>query len=396
MIKNSKFYIIYDLKTKKKILFTYNIQIHKTYYFRFNYLNITIKMMNQQKQVTLIIKSGEYFTYNSQELDFYKINYHPEFDPNDFFAAARLLYQLSYQTKILTLEQYVEILYKSEFKELLKVIIKGDVIKSTKDEKIILIEFSLNSGFKSQIIPFLLQRKEEALPKKRFALLITEPQYYDKYVNIMEALHLGIYKQENEDWEIHLAIEKQFPKLEGLEGIVITGSTSSAYDVWEDWKEPLFNFLKEADKLQIKMLGICFGHQILAHCLGGEARKMTHVPRMQVGRLTLLSGLEFAEYHIKNLNVYQIHGDYVFELPKNSEPLMSAQHCQNYAFKSSHLLGLQFHPEFNPLILLYFFWDFEDQQLKEVYLKQCYDSFKQGEDQQLAIWAYIINFLKNS
>ncbi|CAK78682.1 unnamed protein product (macronuclear) [Paramecium tetraurelia] len=303
---------------------------------------------------------------------------------------------MAYSTQIQNLEQYVEILYKNEYKELLKVVIQGEIIKSTKDEKIILIEYSLDLGFKSDIVPHILSGKEkQQQQRKRFALLITEPQYYLKYVNIMEALHLGIYKEVNEDWEVYLAIENQYPDLENLEGIVITGSTSTAFDMSENWKEPLVNFLREADKRQIKMVGICFGHQILAHCLGGEARKMTFVPHMQVGRLALLTGLNFGEFQIKNLNVYQIHGDYVFELPKDSELLMSAPHCQNYAFKSNHLLGLQFHPEFNPIILIYFFWDLENENLKEVYLKECYESFQKGEDNQFAIWEYILNFLKN-
>lgn len=42
--------------------------------------------------MTLIIRSGGHFIYNSKELDFFKITYCPEFDANDFFAAARLLY----------------------------------------------------------------------------------------------------------------------------------------------------------------------------------------------------------------------------------------------------------------------------------------------------------------
>ncbi|CAD8044035.1 unnamed protein product [Paramecium primaurelia] len=353
-------------------------------------------MMNKKKQVTLIIRQGEYFIYNSKELDFFNISYYPEFDPNDFFAAARLLYQMTYSIQIQNLEQYVEILYKNQYKELLRVVTQGEIIKSTKDEKIILIEFTIDQGFKSDIVPHILQEKEkQQKQRKRFALIITEPQYYLKYVNIMEALHLGIYKEDNEDWEVYLAIENQYPKLENLDGIIITGSTSAAYDMSENWKEPLFNFLKEADQRQIKILGICFGHQIMAHCLGGEAKKMTFVPHMQVGRLALLTGLNFGEYQIKNLNVYQIHGDYVFELPKNTELLMSAKHCQNYAFKNNHLLGLQFHPEFNPIILIFFFKDFQDENLREIYLKECYESFKQGEDHQLAIWDYILNFLKN-
>ena len=35
-------------------------------------------------------------------------------------------------------------------------------------------------------------------------------------------------------------MEHKFPDLQDLDGIVITGSSSAAYDLSEDWKEPLY------------------------------------------------------------------------------------------------------------------------------------------------------------
>jgi len=58
---------------------------------------------------------------------------------------------------------------------------------------------------------------------------------------------------------------------------------------------------------------------------------------------------------------------------------MSTNHCENYAFKSDHILGVQFHPEFNALILLYIFRNSSDP-LRDIYIKDCYDSFKEGYD----------------
>lgn len=55
----------------------------------------------------------------------------------------------------------MELLYKNEYKELLKVVIQGEIIKSDKGEKIILIEFSLDLGFKSEIVPLILEAREK-------------------------------------------------------------------------------------------------------------------------------------------------------------------------------------------------------------------------------------------
>lgn len=47
-------------------------------------------------------------------------------------------------------------MYKNEFKDLLKVILQGEIIRSIKDEKIILIELSIDIGFKSDVLPHIL------------------------------------------------------------------------------------------------------------------------------------------------------------------------------------------------------------------------------------------------
>ncbi|CAD8140311.1 unnamed protein product [Paramecium octaurelia] len=351
--------------------------------------------MEFNKQVTLIIKSENHFIYQSEALDLYSIKYSPNFDPNDFFAIARFLMQQQQKCQEdLTLELYVDLLLKQEFKDLLGIVNQGVILKATAQEKVIFLNYNVNFGFKSEIIPDILKQYKPKDIKQRFALLITEPLYYKEYVNIMEAMHFGIYKEENEDWEVYLVIENKFPDLQGLDGIIITGSSSAAYDLSEEWKEPLFQFLREADKMKIKLFGICFGHQVLAHCLGGEAQKMNHVDRMQVGRTALSTQFKWKDQLINNLNVYQIHGDYVAQLPKNTEVIMSARHCENYAFQSDHILGVQFHPEFNALMLLHIFRNSSDP-LRDVYIKDCQESFKDGYDHQQIIWEFTINFLKN-
>src|SRR5690606_22104738 len=57
-----------------------------------------------------------------------------------------------------------------------------------------------------------------------------------------------------------------------LEGIVITGSPAGVYDDLA-WLTPLRDFIRAAYAGSTRMLGICFGHQIMADALGGEVRK---------------------------------------------------------------------------------------------------------------------------
>ena len=72
--------------------------------------------------------------------------------------------------------------------------------------------------------------------------------------------------------------EGEFPSnLNECDAYLITGSKTGVYDN-EPWLEPLAQWIKHAYTHKAKLLGICFGHQMLAHCLGGHAsqRHKTH------------------------------------------------------------------------------------------------------------------------
>ena len=57
--------------------------------------------------------------------------------------------------------------------------------------------------------------------------------------------------------------------LDECDAYVVTGSKAGAYED-HDWIEPLSNWIVEAAQAEIKMLGVCFGHQVIAQALGGK------------------------------------------------------------------------------------------------------------------------------
>jgi GMP synthase-like glutamine amidotransferase len=58
-------------------------------------------------------------------------------------------------------------------------------------------------------------------------------------------------------------------QIEQATAIIITGSSNSAYDD-EPWIHFLSNVLVQAHQRKVKLVGVCFGHQIIAHALGGR------------------------------------------------------------------------------------------------------------------------------
>ena len=53
---------------------------------------------------------------------------------------------------------------------------------------------------------------------------------------------------------------------------LVTGSKYGVYDP-EPWIEPLKEFLRQARDARVPLIGVCFGHQIMAEAFGGSAAK---------------------------------------------------------------------------------------------------------------------------
>ena len=71
---------------------------------------------------------------------------------------------------------------------------------------------------------------------------------------------------------VSIAAGEKLPEVGGLEAILITGSSAGVYDGF-DWIAPLEDFVRAANSAKVPMVGVCFGHQLIAQALGGTARK---------------------------------------------------------------------------------------------------------------------------
>lgn len=134
------------------------------------------------------------------------------------------------------------------------------------------------------------------------------------------------------------------------DGIVITGSPAMVSDR-EPWSEHTGSWLADAVSAEIPLLGVCYGHQLLAHALGGEAgfhprgrETGTHQVELLDSALDdpLFKGLP------RQFPAQLTHRQSVLRLPRNAVLLARNEFEPHQAFRLGPCAwGVQFHPEFS-------------------------------------------------
>lgn len=148
--------------------------------------------------------------------------------------------------------------------------------------------------------------------------------------------------------------DEKLPSVDEVCGAVITGSPAMVTDRLE-WSEYTAEWLCQAVKYQLPILGICYGHQLLAHALGGR------VDFNPLGReigTTMVSPVAASSDDVlfsdiaKPFAVHVSHMQSVIELPSNATILASNDFDPHHAVKFSKLCwGMQFHPEFEEVAM---------------------------------------------
>jgi GMP synthase-like glutamine amidotransferase len=133
-----------------------------------------------------------------------------------------------------------------------------------------------------------------------------------------------------------------------VDAYLITGSKSSVYED-KPWITSLKEFVRELHRRRKKLVGICFGHQLVAEALGGKVEKS---PRgWGVGLHTHTFG-QLPAWHDRGTPSFDIlvsHQDQVIENASGVEVLAGSAFCENAVCQiGDHILTFQGHPEFVP------------------------------------------------
>ncbi len=156
-------------------------------------------------------------------------------------------------------------------------------------------------------------------------------------------------------------------KISDFKAIIITGSH---YNVTDNsvWIKYSCNIIKEAQKQNIPMLGICFGHQLLAYSLGGKVN--SHPKGIEAGNVEILlneEGKQDILLRILPENFFGLvnHSQTIAFLPPDSVPLASNDFEKHQAFRfGNNIWGIQFHPEFDLEISKEYMYKLENEIIK--------------------------------
>ena len=139
----------------------------------------------------------------------------------------------------------------------------------------------------------------------------------------------------------------EFPlSVAACDAYLVSGSRRSVYEDLP-WIARLSAFLRELHAARRRVVGICFGHQLIGQAMGGRAERAPQGWGLGRQPAEVLHTLAWMQPPAASYALYAVHQDQVTALPPGARRLAHSAHCENAMFVLDDLfLGVQGHPEF--------------------------------------------------
>ncbi|KHJ34022.1 putative glutamine amidotransferase class-i [Erysiphe necator] len=152
-------------------------------------------------------------------------------------------------------------------------------------------------------------------------------------------------------YNVHLL--GSLPVVDEFDAILLTGSRYNAFDD-DIWIKQLVSYVQTIlSERRVRVLGVCFGHQIVARALEGQ----NSVGRSRFGWEVGVTNVELTErgrkvFRTSRLALHQMHRDEVLVASRHVELLGSTAACANQGmYDYRRLFTIQAHPEYNEEIV---------------------------------------------
>jgi len=153
----------------------------------------------------------------------------------------------------------------------------------------------------------------------------------------------------------------KIPDISNYSGAIIAGSGQFNVTDWNDFvrsrAEKLYPFMQNCISLNYPLLGVCFGHQLMAHALEGKVKRDPKQAEVGTVKIILTSaGQKDVLYKNipKKFYVAAGHKDSVTKLPKGGVLLAKSNITKIESYKiKNNIYAVQFHPELDFEALIY-------------------------------------------
>jgi GMP synthase-like glutamine amidotransferase len=142
-------------------------------------------------------------------------------------------------------------------------------------------------------------------------------------------VQLGQYPEDIRAWDLYIT----------------TGSKASAYEDLP-WIHDLIGFIKQLDEARLKLMGLCFGHQVIALALGGSVEKSLKGWGIGVSETRICHQPAWMQERPDRLKLIVSHQDQVTRLCEGSVVIAASDFCPHFMVQwNDHFLSVQGHPE---------------------------------------------------
>ncbi|MEO9079881.1 MAG: glutamine amidotransferase [Rhodanobacter sp.] len=153
---------------------------------------------------------------------------------------------------------------------------------------------------------------------------------------------------------IDVAAGETLPSPEDVAGAMITGSAAMVTER-AAWAENTAGWIRDAMDIELPLFGVCYGHQLMAHALGGRVDYLSGGREIgtQSIHLTPAAASDTLTHNLPaSFRAQTTHEQSVLECPPNATVLAGSARDPNHLLRyGPNAVSVQFHPEFNAEVM---------------------------------------------